>query len=176
MGGAVRKAGAAGAGRERRERRSGGPNPPDIAFCKTALDAAACSYTGFRTAYTSPASIPRSATSNGSVRLVGPADWTSGLRRRQPLVHLRHTQDAAFVAPRGSYRRSGGGTDHHEPSRPRLSVHEQLRQWLPAHEECSLSSGSTEGSRFAQPRYNSTVGFLNRGTSAAGPSPSSWTT
>ncbi|HYJ09101.1 MAG TPA: hypothetical protein VEX18_08825, partial [Polyangiaceae bacterium] len=57
---------------------AGQPNAPDVAFCTTALDAAALQLAGFRAAYTTPASIPRSATTGGDVRLVGPGDWTSG--------------------------------------------------------------------------------------------------
>jgi hypothetical protein len=75
---------------------AGQPNLPDVAFCKTALDAAAVQLAGFRAAYTDPASIPRSATSSGNVRLVGPADWTSGFVAGSFWLIYEHTQDAAF--------------------------------------------------------------------------------
>lgn len=68
----------------------------DVAFCAQALDAAALQLAGFRETYTTPASIPRSATSSGDVRLVGPGDWTSGFVAGNFWLIYEHTQDAAF--------------------------------------------------------------------------------
>jgi unsaturated chondroitin disaccharide hydrolase len=84
-GGAVAQGGSAGQ-----------PNPPDVAFCTTALDAAALQLAGFTAAYTAPASIPRSATTDGDVRLVGPGDWTSGFVAGSLWLIYEYTQDEAF--------------------------------------------------------------------------------
>src|SRR5688572_4186619 len=76
---------------------SGGePSSFDVAFCAKALDAAALQLAGFRATYTSAASIPRSATTSGAVRLVGPGDWTSGFVAGNFWLIYEHTQDAAF--------------------------------------------------------------------------------
>lgn len=75
---------------------AGQPSSFDVAFCTKALDAAALQLAGFRAAYTTAASIPRSASSGGNVRLVGPADWTSGFVAGNFWLIYEHTQDAAF--------------------------------------------------------------------------------
>jgi unsaturated chondroitin disaccharide hydrolase len=89
--------GAGGAGGIMAQGGSGGePSSLDVGFCGEALDAAALQLAGFRAAYTSAASIPRSATTSGSVRLVGPGDWTSGFVAGNFWLIYEHTQDAAF--------------------------------------------------------------------------------
>jgi hypothetical protein len=75
---------------------AGQPNLPDVGFCKTALDAAALQLAGFRDTYTTPASIPRSATTSGNVRLVGPDDWTSGFVAGSLWLIYEHTRDETF--------------------------------------------------------------------------------
>jgi unsaturated chondroitin disaccharide hydrolase len=75
---------------------AGQPNTFDVAFCGKALDAAALQLAGFRAAYTNASSIPRSASSNGNVRLVGPGDWTSGFVAGNFWLIYQHTQDQAF--------------------------------------------------------------------------------
>jgi unsaturated chondroitin disaccharide hydrolase len=74
---------------------SGGAMGPDVAFCTTALDAAATQFAGFRGAYTNPSSIPRSA-KNGTVNFVTPPDWTSGFVAGSFWYVYEHTQDEAF--------------------------------------------------------------------------------
>ena len=75
---------------------AGQPASFDIAFCANALDAAALQLAGFRATYTAAASIPRSASTSGGVRLVGPGDWTSGFVAGSFWLIYEHTQDAAF--------------------------------------------------------------------------------
>jgi unsaturated chondroitin disaccharide hydrolase len=75
---------------------AGQPSSFDVAFCTKALDAAALQLAGFRAAYTNATSIPRSASSSGDVRLVGPGDWTSGFVAGNFWLIYEHTQDAAF--------------------------------------------------------------------------------
>ena len=75
---------------------AGQPNPPDVAFCTTALDAAAMQLAGFMVAYATPATIPRSASTDGDVRLVGPGDWTSGFVAGSLWLMYEFTGDVAF--------------------------------------------------------------------------------
>jgi unsaturated chondroitin disaccharide hydrolase len=74
-----------------------GPAAPDVAFCSTALDAAAQQLSGFRQAYTNPSSVPRSA-KNGVVSSVNLGDWTSGFVGGSYWLLYEHTQDQAFRA------------------------------------------------------------------------------
>jgi unsaturated chondroitin disaccharide hydrolase len=91
--------GSGGAGGALAQGGSGGePSSLDGAFCGKSLDAAALQLAGFRAAYTTASSIPRSATTSGSVRLVGPGDWTSGFVAGNFWLIYEHTQDAAFRA------------------------------------------------------------------------------
>ncbi|HVY32167.1 MAG TPA: hypothetical protein VHB79_36775 [Polyangiaceae bacterium] len=74
----------------------GGSSPkPDVAFCSAALDAAAVQYAGFRTTYTNPASVPRSA-KDGTVSNVGIADWTFGFVGGNYWYLYEYTKDEAF--------------------------------------------------------------------------------
>jgi len=73
----------------------GGTVAPDVAFCKTALDAAAVQYAGFRGAYTNAASVPRSA-KGGTVSYVGRGDWTFGFIGGNYWYLYEHTKDEAF--------------------------------------------------------------------------------
>lgn len=79
--------GAAGAG--------GSSTKPDVAFCSKALDAAAVQYAGFRTTYTNPSSVPRSA-KNGTVSNVGIGDWTFGFVGGNYWYLYEYTKDEAF--------------------------------------------------------------------------------
>jgi hypothetical protein len=75
---------------------AGGSSPkPDVAFCSTALDAAAVQYAGFRTTYTNPASVPRSA-KDGTVSNVGIGDWTFGFVGGNYWYLYEYTKDEAF--------------------------------------------------------------------------------
>jgi hypothetical protein len=76
---------------------SGGaePNAPDVAFCSTALDAAAKQYAGFRAAYPSATNVPRSA-KGGTVAMVNLGDWTSGFPGGAYWLLYEYTQDEAF--------------------------------------------------------------------------------
>jgi unsaturated chondroitin disaccharide hydrolase len=70
----------------------------DADFCLAALDAAAAHYRGFLGAYGNPREIPRSVTRDGSVRLVGPGDWTSGFPCGCLWLLYAHTEDPAWRA------------------------------------------------------------------------------
>ena len=85
--GASGAAGTAGAG--------GSTHGPDVAFCSTALDAAAVQFAGFRGAYTNPASVPRSA-KGGVVANVGIGDWTFGFVGGSYWYLYEYTKDQAF--------------------------------------------------------------------------------
>jgi unsaturated chondroitin disaccharide hydrolase len=75
---------------------AGGTAPgPDVAFCSTALDAAAVQFAGFRSAYTNPASVPRSA-KGGVVANVGIGDWTFGFVGGSYWYLYEYTKDQAF--------------------------------------------------------------------------------
>ncbi|HET6279823.1 MAG TPA: hypothetical protein VFH73_02620, partial [Polyangia bacterium] len=67
----------------------------DVAFCTTALDAAVIQYTGFRTAYSNSASLPRTA-KNGVVTSVPVTDWTSGFVAGSYWYLYEYSKDAAF--------------------------------------------------------------------------------
>ena len=67
----------------------------DAAFCKQQLTMAASDFTRFRTTYTSPTSIPRSAKS-GTVRTVATSDWTSGFPAGSFWLLYERTQDMAW--------------------------------------------------------------------------------
>lgn len=149
-GGAVAQGGSAGE-----------PNLPDVAFCKTALDAAATQLAGFRAAYTNPSSIPRSATTSGDVRLVGPGDWTSGFVAGSLWLIYEHTQDAAFRSAAEARTTALAGerntTTHHDLGFQFMSSYGQgyrLTQnaAYPAVLKTAADSLST--------RYNSTVGSI----------------
>ena len=68
---------------------------PDVAFCSAALDAAALQYAGFRAAYTSASSVPRSA-KDGTVSNVGIGDWTFGFVGGNYWYLYEYTKDEAF--------------------------------------------------------------------------------
>ncbi|HEY3500373.1 MAG TPA: glycoside hydrolase family 88 protein, partial [Polyangiaceae bacterium] len=71
-------AGVGGAGAAGHAGTGGTPvHAEDATFCRAELARAVDHYDGFRNAYDDPTEIPRSA-KNGSVRLVGASDWTSG--------------------------------------------------------------------------------------------------
>jgi unsaturated chondroitin disaccharide hydrolase len=116
---------------------------------------------GFRTAYTTPSSIPRSATSNGSVRLVGPGDWTSGFVAGSLWFIYEHTQDAAFrTAAEARTAALAGEQDtksHHDLGFQFMSSYGNGHRLTknpayPAVLEAAADSLST--------RYNSTVGSI----------------
>lgn len=88
--GGAESGGAAGSGGA-----SGGPSTPDVAFCSTALDAAAAQFAGFRTTYTSATNVPRSA-KGGVVDMVDLGDWTSGFPGGSYWLLYEHTNDQAF--------------------------------------------------------------------------------
>jgi unsaturated chondroitin disaccharide hydrolase len=70
----------------------GGTSASDAAFCSEQLTAAATTYEAFRTAYTDPTQIPRSAGPSG-VRLVSVNDWTSGFVAGTFWRLFEHTAD-----------------------------------------------------------------------------------
>jgi len=70
-GGVAGSAGEAGSGGV------SGLHAADVEFCRGELERAVVHYEGFRSEYTDPSRIPRSA-DTGKVRFVGPSDWTSG--------------------------------------------------------------------------------------------------
>jgi hypothetical protein len=72
-----------------------GPHAANAAFCSAELDRAAEHYAGFRSTYTNPSRIPRSAQA-GTPRLVGPSDWTSGFPAGSFWLLYEHTQDVAW--------------------------------------------------------------------------------
>lgn len=73
----------------------GAPALPDVTFCTAALDAAAVQLVGFRSAYTNPASVPRSA-KGGTVANVGRGDWTFGFVGGSYWYLYEYTKDEAF--------------------------------------------------------------------------------
>jgi unsaturated chondroitin disaccharide hydrolase len=73
----------------------GGVAAPDVAFCSAALDAAALQFAGFRSTYTNPASVPRSA-KDGKVASVGIGDWTFGFVGGSYWYLYEYTKDQAF--------------------------------------------------------------------------------
>jgi unsaturated chondroitin disaccharide hydrolase len=73
----------------------GATSKPDVAFCSKALDAAALQFAGFRTAYTSASSVPRSA-KDGTVSNVGIGDWTFGFVGGSYWYLYEYTKDEAF--------------------------------------------------------------------------------
>lgn len=162
LGGSASGAGGAGSGGSVAQGGSAGqPNLPDVAFCKTALDAAAVQLAGFRAAYTDPASIPRSATSSGNVRLVGPADWTSGFVAGNFWLIYEHTQDAAFRSAAEARTTALAGeqdnTSHHDVGFQFMSSYGNgyrltKNAAYPAVLQAAANSLST--------RYNSTVGSI----------------
>lgn len=72
-----------------------GGSPVNVAFCTTALDAAAAQYKGFRAADTDISKIPRSA-KNGVVNSVGTGDWTSGFVGGSYWLLYEYTNDDAW--------------------------------------------------------------------------------
>jgi unsaturated chondroitin disaccharide hydrolase len=68
----------------------------DVAFCTTALDAAAKQYAGFRTKFTDPTKIPRSGAT--TTKIVGPSDWTSGFVAGSFWYIFEHTKDPSWQA------------------------------------------------------------------------------
>jgi unsaturated chondroitin disaccharide hydrolase len=81
-------AGTAGSGGE-------SAHAADAAFCAAELDKAAEHFVNFRATYTTPNNVPRSA-KNGSVRRVGPSDWTSGFPAGSFWLLYEHTGDMAW--------------------------------------------------------------------------------
>jgi hypothetical protein len=73
----------------------GSPPTVDVAFCTTALDAAAAQFAGFRTTYTNPNNVPRAA-KNGQVTSVALSDWTSGFPGGSLWLVYEYTKDQAF--------------------------------------------------------------------------------
>jgi hypothetical protein len=140
---------------------AGQPNLPDVAFCTTALDAAALQLAGFMATYTTPASIPRSASTSGSVRLVGPADWTSGFVAGSLWLIYEHTQDAKFRSAAEARTVALAGeqntTSHHDLGFQFMSSYGNgyrltKNSAYPAVLQKAATSLST--------RYNSTVGAI----------------
>ena len=72
-----------------------GASLSDVGFCTAALDAATRQLDGFRQTYTDPTGIPRSW-QDGAVRLVGPADWTSGFAAGSFWLLYDHTGDTSW--------------------------------------------------------------------------------
>jgi unsaturated chondroitin disaccharide hydrolase len=81
-------AGAAGGGGQ-------SAHAADAAFCAAELDKAAEHFANFRATYTTANNVPRSA-DDGSVRRVGPSDWTSGFPAASFWLLYEHTNDAAW--------------------------------------------------------------------------------
>ncbi len=107
--GGVQSGGAAGSG-------GGGPSAPDVAFCSTALDAAAAQFAGFRTTYPSATNVPRSAKS-GVVAMVKLGDWTSGFPGGSYWLLYEHTGDQAFKTAAEAFTsaiesQKGDGSSH----------------------------------------------------------------
>jgi hypothetical protein len=149
-GGAVTQGGSAGQS-----------NAPDVAFCTAALDAAALQLAGFRAAYPTATSIPRSATSGGSVRLVGPADWTSGFVAGSLWLIYEHTREEAFRSAAEARTAALAGeqdnTSHHDLGFQFMSSYGNGYRLTenaayPAVLQAAASSLST--------RYNATVGSI----------------
>jgi unsaturated chondroitin disaccharide hydrolase len=67
----------------------------DAAFCVTELDKAAAHFANFRATYTTANNVPRSA-KDGTVRRVGPSDWTSGFPAASFWLLYEHTNDVAW--------------------------------------------------------------------------------
>jgi hypothetical protein len=79
--------GAGGAG--------GGAHAADAAYCTQQIMQAATDFARFRTTYTSPTSIPRSAKS-GTARMVNTSDWTSGFPAGSFWLLYERTKDQAW--------------------------------------------------------------------------------
>jgi hypothetical protein len=101
-GGGVSVAGAAGAGAGAAGSSAAGggaggtsPSAPDVAFCSTALAAAAEQFAGFRTAYPDASNVARSA-KDGTVDMVDLGDWTSGFPGGSYWLLYEYTNDQAF--------------------------------------------------------------------------------
>ena len=140
---------------------AGQPNPPDITFCTAALDAAALQLAGFTATYKVPASIPRSASSSGDVRLVGPGDWTSGFVAGSLWLIYEYTQDEAFRSAAEARTAALAGeqhtTSHHDLGFQFMSSYGQgyrltKNAAYPAVLQTAAASLST--------RYSSTVGAI----------------
>ncbi|MCM2680711.1 glycoside hydrolase family 88 protein [Echinimonas agarilytica] len=67
-----------------------------VAFCDAALDKAATQYGYFSTDYPDPTNIPRSYT-NGSTRMAGKLDWTSGFVAGSYWYLYEHTQSDQWL-------------------------------------------------------------------------------
>jgi rhamnogalacturonyl hydrolase YesR len=67
----------------------------DAAYCAQQITQAASDFTRFRTTYTNPTSIPRSAKS-GTARLVNTSDWTSGFPAGSFWLLYERTKDQAW--------------------------------------------------------------------------------
>jgi len=86
-GGAGTAAGGAGG--------AGGAHAADAAYCAQQITQAASDFARFRTTYTNATQIPRSA-KNGTARLVGVSDWTSGFPAGSFWLLYERTRDQAW--------------------------------------------------------------------------------
>jgi unsaturated chondroitin disaccharide hydrolase len=80
----------------------------DAAFCASKLDEAAEHFANFRATYTTANNVPRSA-KNGTVRRVGPSDWTSGFPAGSFWLLYEHTGDAAWRAAAETFTQALSG-------------------------------------------------------------------
>ena len=67
----------------------------DAAYCTQQITQAATDFARFRTTYTNPASIPRSA-KGGTARMVNASDWTSGFPAGSFWLLFERTKDQAW--------------------------------------------------------------------------------
>jgi unsaturated chondroitin disaccharide hydrolase len=87
-GGGAGSGGAAGGG-------GTGSHAADAVYCAQQIAQAATDFTRFRTTYTNPTSIPRSA-KGGTARMVNASDWTSGFPAGSFWLLYERTKDQAW--------------------------------------------------------------------------------
>jgi unsaturated chondroitin disaccharide hydrolase len=93
--GSAGEAGSAGSAGESGTGTVSRPHAADVEFCRAELEHAAAHYEGFRSEYTDPSQIPRSA-NGGNVRLVALDDWTSGFPAGSFWLLYEFTGDEAW--------------------------------------------------------------------------------